>query len=199
MNVNVNDWSHVSQNCELVLHIGDKNNKHPCEVSYADIRVSFVAIESYVLNELAPKSLYKELLLLHFTNTNSNSNNNNKTWRLSWLVSSNPVYDIPSDTRLHEIVCNLKIHFERKAFEEWRRKQFDKKSIGKANVLEIKQDCNNGNVKIYVDYPKNEAIYQLRYRYYENDLTSSQDEMESRILGNKNKNNQDQKDHIDVR
>ena len=172
----------------VAIHIGD-GEQHPLEVNYADVRVTLRDIESYILRELATKSVYEELLLSKLGSESlSDSSNNKKVWGISWIVTKKQLYDIWCDKRLHEIILpqsnirNLKVRFEKECFEEWKRKQYNKKLIPTPTISQIKQDIDNSTVKIYVNYPKDKPIYQLRYRYYENEWSGNinQDEIKGK-------------------
>ena len=183
---------------KFAIYISGKNNSH-LETHHTHLPASIGDIESYILVVLAPKSIYKELLLSRIEKSSrsiktgkdgkvikSKDNMQNKRWRLCEMRSNNQLHDITSDKHLNEIVSRradivykLRVRFDTKYFREWQQKQLDAKLIPTPKIRTIEPDSdNNGDIKIYVDYPKKEeAIYQLRYVYFENDFEPNQNGM----------------------
>ena len=115
----------------FVIHVGP-NSQTLHEAYHASLPISVQKIEQYIVNDLAPKSVYQELLV-----DNQHTHKFNKTWNLSLIIANNQEYSMSnlSNEKLKNMIQQqiknskknghiwLKVKFNQLILDKWRQRQ----------------------------------------------------------------------------
>ena len=151
------------------LHIG--TGKFEETYRTTQISLTIAGIAAYVRTEIAPKSVFEDLLV----KTVNDRGRPAACWDLEYRTPSKNGHhfkkakQIESDTMLQQIAkeqgsIDLQVVFDETKFEEWVQQQKQEREIPMAKIVGSKEDSKY--LIIEVDCPK-KVVYQACYKVYE--------------------------------
>ena len=160
------------------LHVGTGTLEEIFQVG--QINQTLKSIANYVHSEIAPKSVFEDLLVK--TVNKQDGSPVTPCWYLQWLMGtkrdrvaaknghhSKKAKKIESDLTLQNIAkkhesIHVQIVFNETKFEEWEEQQKKEQEIPMATIVGWKEDSKG--LRIEIDYPK-KVLYQACYKLYE--------------------------------
>ena len=170
-------------NRAFCIHVGTGRAEKLFNVKHLPLSKS--SIENYVITQIAPKSVFQDLLVPSYVDGQGQK----IYWQLQWLLNGKGDESVmkngqhstrhasiaASDSALHDVAkrvqqapIHLQIVFNNARFEKWDQKQIIKENIPIPTIISSEE--NDKYLRVIVNYPQ-KVIYQLYYKIYEKNQT----------------------------